>query len=204
MQRMKDERKAEGRMTAEEMAAEVRELTERLHAMGRNDLVLKAIGVPMLEELRIEAARGQLSRLLITHDFRFFLLDYERKEVVMQPVHKAVYLLFLAHPEGIEFKRLAEYREELTRYYMATAKIMDKEKVMESVDHLINPLDNAINEKCSRIKKVFLGLMDEYTASYYIISSHTQKHIAGSSRIWYERLKVITLPRELVVAVTAT
>ena len=75
---------------------------------------------------------------------------------------------------------------------------------MESVDHLIDPLDNAINEKCSRIKKVFLGLMDEYTASYYIISSHTQKHIAGSSRIWYERLKVITLPRELVVAVTAT
>ena len=54
------------------------------------------------------------------------------------------------------------------------------------------------NEKCSRIKKVFLSMMDEYTASYYIISGHTQKHIAGSSRIWYERLKVITLPRELV------
>ena len=65
------------------------------------------------------------------------------------------------------------------------------------MNHLVDPLDNAINEKCSRIKKVFLGLMDEYRASYYIISSHTQKHIAG--RIWYERLKVITLPRELVV-----
>jgi hypothetical protein len=38
--------------------------------------------------------------------------------------------------------------------------------------------------------------MDEYRANYYIISSHTQKHIAG--RVWYERLKVITLPRELV------
>ena len=82
--------------------------------------------------------------------------------------------------------------------YMATAKVSDNEKVRESIDHLINPLDNAINEKCSRIKKVFLGMMDEYTASYYFISSHTQKHIAGSSRIWYERLKVITLPRELV------
>ena len=57
----------------------------------------------------------------------------------------------------------------------------------------MNPLDNAINEKCSRIKKVFLDMMDEYTASYYIISGHTKKHIAGSSRIWYERLKVITL-----------
>jgi hypothetical protein len=79
---MKDETIAYDKMTAEEMAAEVRALTEQLHAMGRNDLLLKAIGVPMLEELRIEAARGQLSRLLITHDFRFFLLDYERKEVV--------------------------------------------------------------------------------------------------------------------------
>ena len=42
-------------------------------------------------------------------------------------------------------------------------------------------------------------MMDEYAASYYIISGHTQKHVAGSSRIWYERLKVITLPRELVI-----
>ena len=190
-------------LTPEERALELKRLIEQLQAEGRNDLLLKAIGVPLLEELRIEAAKGRLSRLVITEDYRFILEDYH-KEVELQPVHKAVYLLFLAHPEGIEFKRLADYREELTRYYMATAKIMDKEKVMESVDHLINPLDNAINEKCSRIKKVFLELMDEYTASYYIISSHTQKHIAGSSRIWYERLKVITLPRELVVAVTAT
>ena len=184
-------------LTPEERALELKRLIEQLQAEGRNDLLLKAIGVPLLEALRIEAAKGRLSRLVITEDYRFILTDYN-KEVELQPVHKAVYLLFLAHPEGIEFKRLAEYREELTRYYMATAKMMDKEKIIESVDHLINPLDNAINEKCSRIKKVFLELMDEYTASYYFISSHTQKHIAGSSRIWYERLKVITLPRELV------
>ena len=185
-------------LSPEEMAQEIKRLAMQLQQADRKDLLLHAIGVPLLEELRIEAAKGRLSRLVITEDYRFILEDYHQ-EVELQPVHKAVYLLFLAHPEGIEFKHLADYREELTRYYMATAKIMDKEKVIESVDHLINPLDNAINEKCSRIKKVFLELMDEYTASYYIISSHTQKHIAGSCRIWYERLKVITLPRELVV-----
>ena len=185
--------------TPEEIAEQVRQLAAQLQMAGRKDLLLKAIGAPLLEELRIEAARAKLSRLMITKDYRFVLVDYDQKEVELQPVHKAVYLLFLAHPEGIEFKRLADYREELTRYYMATAKMMDKEKIMEGVDHLVNPLDNAINEKCSRIKKVFLDMMDEYTASYYIISGHTQKHVAGSSRIWYERLKVITLPRELVV-----
>ena len=182
-------------MTAEEMALEVKRLTEQLVVLGRNDLILKAIGVSVLEQLRIEAAREKLSRLVITEDYRFVLADYN-KEVELQPVHKAVYLLFLNHPEGIEFKRLADHRQELLDLYMKTARWMDKEKIEESVDKLVNPLDNAINEKCSRIKKVFLDLMDEYRANYYIISSHTQKHIAG--RVWYERLKVITLPRELV------
>ena len=185
-------------MTAEEAALEVKRLAERLVAVERKDLQLQAIGVPLLEELRIEAARGKLSRMVITEDYRFVLEDYHQM-VELQPVHKAVYLLFLAHPEGIEFKRLSDYREELTRYYMQTARWMDKEKIVESVDKLVNPLDNAINEKCSRIKKAFLELMDEYRASYYIISSHTQKHFAVSSRVWYERLKVIRLPRELVV-----
>ena len=146
--------------TPEEMARQIKYLIEQLQTAGRKDLLLHAVGVPLLEELRIEAAKGKLSRLVITKDYRFVLADYG-KEVELQPVHKAVYLLFLAHPEGIEFKRLADYRAELTRYYMATAKMMDKEKVLESVDHLINPLDNAINEKCSRIKKVFFEMMDE-------------------------------------------
>lgn len=185
--------------TPDEIAVELASSVKELVAAGRKDLLLRAIGAPLLEELRIEAARAKLSRLLITKDYRFFLLDLGNREVELQPVHKAVYLLFLAHPEGIEFKRLGDYREELTCYYMATAKMMDKEKIIEGVGHLVNPLDNAINEKCSRIKKVFLEMMDEYMASYYIISGHTQKHIAGSSRIWYERLKVIKLPRELVV-----
>ena len=189
---------SETMLSPEEMARELKRLAMQLQQAGRSDLLLHALGVPLLEELSIEAAKGRLSRLVITTDYRFILADYQ-KEVELQPVHKAVYLLFLAHPEGIEFKRLADYRTELLRYYMATAKMMDKEKVIEGVDHLVDPLDNAINEKCSRIKKVFLELMDEYTASYYIISSHTQKHVVGSSRIWYERLKVVRLPRELVV-----
>lgn len=190
----------EQKRTPEELAAELKQLLTALQLQDRNDLILQAMGVPLLEQLRIEAARGKLSRLLITKDHRLLLLDYGQKEVVLQPVHKAVFLLFLAHPEGIEFKRLADYRQELLNYYMRVAPAsVDRQQVEESVSRLIDPLDNAINEKCSRIKRAFLELMDEYSASYYIISSHTTKRFAGSSRIWYERLKVINLPRELVV-----
>ena len=189
---------AEGR-NPEEIAAQLSQLVRELRAAGRNDLLLRSIGVPVLEELRIEAARRKLSHLLITKDYRFILMDDGQREIELTPVHKAVYLLFLNHPEGIEFKRLREFREELLGYYMAMARSMDMQTVIDSVEMLIDPLNNSINEKCSRIKSVFLGVMDEYRANYYIISSHTQRHIAGSSKVWYERLKVITLPRELVI-----
>ena len=185
--------------TPEEIAVELSQLVRVLVAAGRNDLLLRSIGVSVLEELRIEATKSRLSRLLITKDYRIILVDYDNKEVEMSPVHKAVYLLFLNHPEGIEFKKLSDYRDELLGYYMATAKLMDKQTITESVDMLVNPLNNSINEKCSRIKSIFLNMMDQYIANYYIISGHTQKHFAGSSKIWYERLKNIKIPRELVI-----
>lgn len=183
----------------ENIAKELSILVRELSTAGRNDLLLQAIGVPVLEDLRIEAAKGKLSHLLITKDYRFILIDYDNREIELTPVHKAVYLLFLNHPEGIEFKQLADYREELLGYYMRTARMMDKQAIEESVDKLINPLNNSINEKCSRIKNVFLSMMDRYTADFYIVSSHTKKHVAGSSKTWYERLKIVKLPRELVI-----
>ena len=184
--------------TPEKIAEEIRTRINELQSIGRNDLLLQAISVPVLEELRIEAARGTLSPLKITSDYRFILIN-NNTEIELSPVHKAVYLLFLNHPEGIEFKHLTDYKKELLHLYKETTNISDISKIEESVEHLINPFDNAINEKCSRIKKAFSGVMDEYSATYYIISGHIKRHVDGSSKTWYERLKVITLPRELVI-----
>lgn len=184
--------------TPEEIAEEIRTRINELQSIGRNDLLLQAISVPVLEELRIEAARNTLSPLKITSDYRFILIN-NNTEIELSPVHKAVYLLFLNHPEGIEFKHLTDYKKELLHLYKETTNISDISKIEESVEHLINPFDNAINEKCSRIKKAFSGVMDEYSATYYIISGHIKRHVDGSSKTWYERLKVITLPRELVI-----
>lgn len=184
--------------TPEKIAEEIRTRINELQSIGRNDLLLQAISVPVLEELRIEAARNTLSPLKITSDYRFILIN-NNTEIELSPVHKAVYLLFLNHPEGIEFKHLTDYKKELLHLYKETTNISDISKIEESVEHLINPFDNAINEKCSRIKKAFSGVMDEYSATYYIISGHIKRHVDGSSKTWYERLKVITLPRELVI-----
>ena len=186
-------------MTAEEKATQVKLLSTDLLAEGRTDLLLKAISVPVLEQLRIEAARATLSPLLITKDFRFILPNYGNKEVMLSPIHKSLYMLFLNHPEGIEFKNLIDYREELLAIYNEVGNRVGPDKMVETVNRLNNPLDNAINEKCSRIKAAFSDLMDEYQADYYIINSHIKRHQSTSTKLWFERLKIINLPRELVV-----
>lgn len=181
-----------------EMARQIRTLVTQLQVMGRNDLLLRAISVPTLEQLRIEAARGTLSRLIITRDYHIILEDGNR-EVQLTPIHRAVYLLFLRHVEGIEFKRISEYRSELSDIYRRITHATDNSRIDDSISRLVNPLDNALNEKCSRIKSAFSSLMDEYSASYYIIGSQSSRIVASSAKMWYRRLKLITLPRELVV-----
>lgn len=188
----------ESNRTAEELAQELGRLVKLLQQTGRYDLMLKAISVPVVEQLRIEAARAKLSRLVITKNFRFILADYN-KEVTLTPVHKALYILFLNHDEGIEFKDLGDHREELRRLYKKVAPMIDTAKIDDTVSRLTNPIDNAINEKCSRIKAAFADLVDEYTLNYYMISSHTTRHFNSSSRVWFKRLKLITLPRKLVI-----
>lgn len=186
-------------MTPQEKAALIKQLSTQLLAEGRTDLLLKAISVPVLEQLRIEAARATLSPLVITEDYRFLLPGYGNREVQLSPIHKALYMLFLNHPEGIEFKNLVDYREELFVLYRKIGNRIDHDKMIETVNRLVNPLDNAINEKCSRIKAAFSDLMDEYQADYYIINSHVKRHQGTSNKLWFERLKIINLPRELVI-----
>lgn len=186
-------------MSLQEKAALIKQLSTQLLAEGRTDLLLKAISVPVLEQLRIEAARATLSPLVITEDYRFLLPGYGNREVQLSPIHKALYMLFLKHPEGIEFKNLVDYREELLVLYRKTGNRIDQYKMIETVNRLVNPLDNAINEKCSRIKAAFSDLMDEYQADYYIINSHVKRHQGTSNKLWFERLKIINLPRELVI-----
>ena len=89
-------------MTAEEMALELKRLAEQLVAADRKDLVLRAIGVPLLEELRIEAARSKLSRLVITEDYRFILEDYD-VEVELQPVSGSIYGILSPAKSTISF-----------------------------------------------------------------------------------------------------
>lgn len=147
---------------------------------------LKEYGMSEKEISSLFHTEQPLLKLFISKNYKIFLGD-ERKEVRMEPLVKAVYLLFLKHPEGILFKHLPDYREELTRIYVKLKPMGMSERVVQSIEDVTNPLLNSINEKCARIRGAFVGQFDDHLARHYYIDG-----LRGEA-------KKIALPRDLVV-----
>jgi hypothetical protein len=83
---------------------------------------------------------------------------------------KAVYLLFLSHPEGIILKFLPDYRKELTELYLLLRPHGLTDRVKKSILDVTNSTQNSINEKCTRIRKIFSTILPGSVARYYAIS----------------------------------
>ena len=75
--------------------------------------MLKSYGMSEAEIVSCLHSNQPLKKLIISRNYRLFLGD-ERVEVHMEPLVRSVYLLFLIHPEGINFKDLPDYRKEFT------------------------------------------------------------------------------------------
>ena len=129
----------------------------------------------------------RLSRLVVTKDYRIVLPDYQNMEIKMEPIVKAVYLLFLKHPEGIAFKSLPDHRKELADIYTKLRPAGLTDRAMQSIEDVTNPLLNSINEKCARIRGAFVGEFDDYMAKYYYIDGKRGE------------VKKIALPHDLVI-----
>ena len=160
--------------------------TERLIDEVREKIcILRERGVQVEELFRPPV---ELSRLKVTIDLKVLLVDNDnQEELKMPPIMKALYLLFLKHEEGIEFKRLSEYREELLGIYKQfKINTQAKKRIVRSIDDITDPLNNSVCEKVAKIKKAILSKIDERTAQFYIIQGKQGEK------------KSITLPRNLV------
>ncbi|MBP5339836.1 MAG: hypothetical protein J6Z14_11160 [Prevotella sp.] len=131
---------------------------------------LKAYGV---EDAEIVAAMNEeelFPQLVVTEDYKIVLADGADTKVKMEPLVKAVYLLFLSHPEGIVLKCLPDYRKELTQLYLLLRPYGMTDRVMQSIEDVTNPTLNSINEKCARIRRLFSEILPKSVARYYSIS----------------------------------
>ena len=148
---------------------------------------LQDCGVPLALLERILHQDEKLSKLVITRKNEIVLPDYNNMKVKLEPLVKAVFFLFLKHPEGIVFKFLPDYREELINIYKNLKPLGLNERSLQSIEDVTNPCLNSINEKCARIRAAFVNKFDEHLAKNYYITGNRGD------------VKKIVLPRDLVV-----
>ena len=129
---------------------------------------LKEYGLSEKDIASLLRSEQPLLQLTVSKNYRIFLGE-KRTEVCMEPLVKAVYLLFLKHPEGIIFKNLPDYRKELTYLYDKVRPWGLTERTLQSIEDVTNPTLNSINEKCARIRGAFLSEFDDYMAKHYYI-----------------------------------
>ena len=141
----------------------IQEIKERINA-------LRNYGVNTMFLHDIIDENEPLSRMVITKDYRILLPDYNNIEIKIAALPKAVFLLFLRHPEGIRFKDLSDYYDELLNIYRALNPIGGSKRQQQSIMKLINPLSNSISEKCAKIREAFISKFDERLAQNYYIT----------------------------------
>jgi hypothetical protein len=161
--------------SVEDMMSEVQMLVERLRQSGVGEIALQRLFKPT----------RQLSRIHVRYG-RIFLPDYNNMEIKMPTLSKAIYMLYLRHPEGIMFSYLPDYRNELMQIYGLISGRDSREDIRKSIDDVTDPTRNSINEKCSRIKQAFLREFDDSIARNYYITGERGE------------AKKILIPREMV------
>ena len=180
-----------------DIAENIKKEIETLKEGGYFELLLHTLGDDTINELRTVKLNPSLSKIEITQDYKLILSDYG-KEVKLTPLQKTLYIFYLRHPEGIAFKMLSAYYDELLAIYKVLSNRENLEKQQHSIRRLVDATDNAINEKCSRIKEAFLKVVDDFIAQNYYLC--LKKEIYKDEDFHCTNLlKRITLPRELVV-----
>lgn len=141
-----------------------------LRELRENVQRLRLEGVSLMAIHEFIDKQEPLSRMTITEDCRIFLPDYNNMEIEMGALPKAVYFLFLRYPEGIIYKHMPDYYNELMGIYKQLRPYTDEARLNLTITKVVNPLGNALNENIARIRKAFVDKFDNHLACNYYIS----------------------------------
>lgn len=168
--------------TAKRILLELLENTD----FSADEDIMKALGLLVQKEMNERSCiKNQMSCIVIDKRGRIYLPDYSPMEIKMPYLPKTVFLFFLMHPEGIKFKSMYNYTQELYDIYQIVAleKNTEASKIRRSLENLVEPVNNRIYETCSIIRKnlsmiVPIAMMDIYC----IVGRRGEKHCIAIDR----------------------
>lgn len=151
------------RMEAAELLALMEQVQERL----------KAMGVPSGPA---EVKPGPISLapvdLFIDEHYAIRTGAPDGPALPLRPLVKALFILFLRHPEGILLKQRDRYRHELEEIYAVICPNTAAEDIKERVGRLVNLQDNSFSEKASVLNARLEALLPAGMAQDYKIQGY--------------------------------
>ena len=97
------------------------------------------------------------------------LLPDENRYIVLNPMERTLYRLFLSHPEGIPSDGLLAYWQELCRIYEQESRFDDSPLRECALESLCSESKKVFYANISRIKRKFISALGARKAAPYII-----------------------------------
>ena len=98
----------------QDVAEEIRERVEILKQGGYIELLLHTLGEDLVKQINDSRKTATpLMHITVADDLRIFIPELDNREVKMPSLARALYVFYLRHKEGVEFKFLSEFTEEM-------------------------------------------------------------------------------------------
>lgn len=112
-------------------------------------------------------------------EYNVVLPQYGNRVVVMPPLARSLYVLFLYHPEGLDVKSISDYAVELECIYRMVSKRNNPTVIRRVVEEITIPFNNTIYKNISIIRAAFYGCLPADVAQNYI----PLRRFAGDKRL---------------------
>lgn len=144
-------------MEAAELLALMEKVQQRLKALGT-----EVAAVEVLEPVE----------LYIDQRYTIRMGAPDGPVLPLRPLVKALFILFLRHPEGILLKQRDRFRQELEDIYTIISPATAREDIQARVGRLVNLQDNSFSEKASVLNARLEELLPAGTAEDYKIQGY--------------------------------
>lgn len=143
---------------------------DKLKESGQYLHILPILENFIKEERKVIDSISFLSSIIIDENLKISLPQFNDLEIKLSTLTKCIYLLFLNHKEGIYLNDLINYKVELIDYYKQLSSRDNYDKMLLSIDKIIDLNSNEIYVHLSRIKSFFYKKFDKQIADNYIIN----------------------------------
>ncbi len=105
-------------------------------------------------------AERMAPNIMIDINYKIHFSD-EAGELKLEPLHKALYILFLRNLNGINLSDLYLHKNDILEYYRMISNSENIERMTKSVNQLVDVRENSIHEKISKINRSIRKLFEE-------------------------------------------